>query len=66
MLNPVHLKTLTVVLRFGSFADAARYMGYTSSAVSQQISALERQLKVRLFDRDARSIRPTSAAVEIA
>ncbi len=62
MLNPVHLRTLATVLRCGSFADAARQLGYTPSAVSQQISTLERQLKVALFERDARSIRATPAA----
>jgi DNA-binding transcriptional LysR family regulator len=62
MLNPVHLRTLATVLRCGSFADAARQLGYTPSAVSQQISTLERQLKVSLFERDARSIRATPAA----
>lgn len=66
MLNLVQLQTLTVVLKFGSFADAARHLGYTPSAVSQQISALERQLKVTLFERDAHSIRATPAAEEIA
>ena len=62
MLNPVHLRTLSTVVRCGSFADAARQLGYTASAVSQQISTLERHLKVPLFERDARSIRPTPAA----
>jgi DNA-binding transcriptional LysR family regulator len=62
MLNPVHLQTLRTVLRAGSFADAARQLGYTPSAVSQQISTLERQLKIALFERDAHSIRPTTAA----
>lgn len=37
MLNPLHLRTFIVVLRTGSFAEAARSLGYTSSAVSQQI-----------------------------
>lgn len=27
MLNPVHLRTLTAVVRTGSFADAARQLG---------------------------------------
>jgi len=66
MLNPVHLRTLSVVLRTGSFAEAARRLGYTGSAVSQQISTLERQLKTTLFERDAHSIRATSAAEFIA
>ena len=41
MLNPLHLRTLSVVLRTGSFAAAGRHLGYTGSAVSQQMSALE-------------------------
>ncbi len=61
MLNPVHLRTLTTVIRTGSFADAARRLGYTGSAVSQQIAALERAVKVPLFERDAHSVRPTAA-----
>nr|WP_255427410.1 LysR family transcriptional regulator [Yimella sp. cx-51] len=65
-MNPVHLQTLVTVLRTGSFADAARDLGYTSSAVSQQIAALERSLKVTLFDRSARSITPTPAATLVA
>ncbi len=62
MLNPIHLKTLQTVLRCGSFADAARQLGYTGSAVSQQMSALERQVRLPLFDRDAHGIRATPAA----
>jgi hypothetical protein len=41
VLNPLHLRTLSVVLRAGSFAAAGRQLGYTGSAVSQQMSALE-------------------------
>lgn len=66
VLNPVHLQTLVTVLRTGLFADAARELGYTSSAVSQQIAALERSLKITLFDRSARSISPTPAAMLLA
>lgn len=57
MLNPVHLRTLAMVLRTGSFAEAARRLGYTGSAVSQQISILERQLRTALFERDTASER---------
>ncbi|GAT87409.1 LysR family transcriptional regulator [Paenarthrobacter nicotinovorans] len=66
MLNPVHLRTLTVVLRTGSFADAAREIGYTGSAVSQQVAALERAVQAPLVERDAQSIRPTEAAKFLA
>jgi DNA-binding transcriptional LysR family regulator len=66
MLNPVHLRTLTTVVRTGSFADAARRLGYTGSAVSQQIASLERAVKVPLFERDAHSVRPTAAGEFIA
>lgn len=62
MLNPLHLRTLMVVLRTGSFAEAARRLGYTGSAVSQQMAGLERAIKMSLFERDAHGIRPTPTA----
>lgn len=62
MLKPLHLLTLQSVLRSGSFAIAARDLGYTASAVSQQISALEKETGLVLFEREAHGIRPTSAA----
>lgn len=66
MLNPTHLRTLEAVLTSGSFADAARHLGYTPSAVSQQVASLERQLRVTLFEREAHAIRPTAAALTVA
>ncbi len=51
------------VTRLGSFAAAASRLGYTASAVSQQMSALERDTGVDLFQRSARSIHPTEAAL---
>src|SRR5919198_4924549 len=62
MINPLHVQTVREVVRSGSFADAARNLGYTASAVSQQVAALERASGVVLFERRARSIRPTDAA----
>lgn len=56
------LSTLDVVIREGSFAAAGRQLGFTASAVSQQISALERRLGITLFERQAKSIVPTEAA----
>lgn len=66
MLNPIHLQTLQTVLRTGSFADAARVLGYSGSAVSQQMSALERTVRTPLFERDAHGVRPTRVAQFIA
>src|SRR6478752_6021680 len=63
LINPVHLRTLVEVVRLGSFAAAATRLGYTASAVSQQMSALERDTGVALLQRSARSINPTEAAV---
>ncbi|WP_140416387.1 helix-turn-helix domain-containing protein, partial [Arthrobacter globiformis] len=48
MINALHLRTFIVVLRTGSFAEAARSLGYTGSAVSQQMSCLERSVKMTL------------------
>jgi DNA-binding transcriptional LysR family regulator len=66
MVNPVHLRTLLEVIRLGSFAAAAARLGYTASAVSQQMSALEKDTGTVLFERSARSVLPTEAAVVMA
>ncbi|MDQ1042234.1 LysR family transcriptional regulator [Streptomyces sp. V4I2] len=62
MLKPLHLLTLKVVVASKSFAIAARDLGYTASAISQQISALEKETGLVLFEREAHGIRPTTAA----
>jgi DNA-binding transcriptional LysR family regulator len=62
MLNPVHLQTLGVVVNTGSFASAARELGYTASAVSQQMEALERASGLTLFERGARGVAVTGPA----
>lgn len=66
MINPLHLRTLVAVIRLGSFAEAARHLGYTSSAVSQHVAGLEKSVRLQLFERDAHSVRPTAAAELLA
>lgn len=66
MLQPVQLRTLQEVLLTGSLAAAGARLGFTASAVSQQIAALERQTGLVLFERGPRSVRPTAAAHALA
>jgi len=66
MLNPAHLRTLVAVARTGSFAAAANVLGYSASAISQQMAALEKECGVALFDRTARAIEITAAGRELA
>ena len=46
-----HLAALRAIAEEGTFAGAARRLGYTQSAVSQQIAALERITSARLVER---------------
>src|SRR5262250_2849915 len=54
-------RTFVTVCRLGSLSAAAAELGYTQSAVSRQIAALERQVGVPLAERHARGVRPTAA-----
>ena len=45
------LRTLALVLDLGSISAAADVLGYTQSAVSQQLAALEREAGMELVDR---------------
>jgi DNA-binding transcriptional LysR family regulator len=49
------------VVDSGSYAEAARRLGLTRSAISKAVSELERHLGVRLLDRTTRRVMPTEA-----
>ncbi len=50
-IDPRTLRALVAVAEAGSFRAAARSLGYTQSAVSHQIAAIERRLGVTVFVR---------------
>jgi DNA-binding transcriptional LysR family regulator len=57
------LRTFVTVARLGSFSAAATELRYTQAAVSQQIAALENDLKVTLLNR--RPVTPTEAGARL-
>ena len=59
------LRTLGLVLDLGSISAAADVLGYTQSAVSQQLAALERETGVVLVDRSQRPLRATPAGAAL-
>ncbi|MDX3312106.1 LysR family transcriptional regulator [Streptomyces sp. ME08-AFT2] len=58
-MDPHLLRTYVTVARLASFSEAARELGYTQSAVSQHVAALEQDLGTRLLTR--RPVAPTTA-----
>jgi DNA-binding transcriptional LysR family regulator len=52
------------VLQHGSFSEAARRTGTPVSTLSRKVSALERQLGVRLLERTTRAVNPTDSGRE--
>ena len=61
MLDVKRMKVLREVAAESSFSAAAQKLGYTQSAVSQQIAALERETGTVLIERNPRGIRLTDA-----
>ncbi|MGW1836124.1 LysR family transcriptional regulator [Streptomyces sp. BBFR2] len=62
-MDPRLLQTFSAVVTQGSFSKAAGQLGYTQSAVSQQIASLEAELGVELIRR--RPVGPTEAGARL-
>src|SRR5437763_16709006 len=62
MLDVRRLRMLREVSLHGTIRAAASSLSFTPSAVSQQLSALERELGIELLERRGRSVRLTPAA----
>ena len=62
--HPIDLRSLqafVAVCDTGSMTAAAKQLGVSQSAISQAVSALEREQGTSLFDRDSRPPRANSA-----
>ncbi|MER5931225.1 LysR family transcriptional regulator [Streptomyces sp. NPDC002054] len=66
MLDLSRLRALHAVALHGSVAGAAAALGYTPSAVSQQIAKLERETRTTLLERRGRGIALTEEAQHLA
>ncbi len=63
MLDVRRMQVLRTVVTSGSVTAAATALGYTPSAISQQIAALEKEAGTALLERVGRGVRPTEAGL---
>lgn len=61
MLDVRRMQVLRAVVTSGSITAAATNLGYTPSAISQQISVLEREAGLPLLEKVGRGVQPTAA-----
>jgi DNA-binding transcriptional LysR family regulator len=66
MLDLHRLRIFRSVVASGSVQAAASNLGYTPSAVSQHVTALQRETGLELLEKAGRGIRPTSAGLALA
>ena len=64
-LSSTSLRTFREVAQAGSFSAAALSVGYTQSAISRQVAALEAAVGHRLFDRGRQGVTLTSAGARL-
>ncbi|MFD3522307.1 LysR family transcriptional regulator [Streptomyces sp. NPDC058653] len=61
MLDVRRMQVLRAVVTSGSITAAAANLGYTPSAISQQVAALEKEAGISLLERVGRGVQPTEA-----
>lgn len=61
MIDVRRMQVLRAVVTSGSVTAAAAHLGYTPSAVSQQVAALEKEAGIALLERVGRGVQPTAA-----
>ena len=66
MVDAHRVRIFLSVMASGSVNAAAAHLGYSPSAVSQQIAALQKETGLTLFTRHGRGIEPTPAAHTLA
>lgn len=60
------MRVFRSVVTSGSITGAAANLGYTPSAVSQQVAALEKEVRMPLLEKAGRGVRPTAAGTLVA
>jgi len=63
-LNLRHLEALSVIARAGSMSAAAEQVNLSQPALAQAVGKLERNLEIRLFERQAVGMRPTASGLD--
>lgn len=66
MIDLQRLRVLRSVVATGSVSAAAAMLGYTPSAISQQLATLQRETGLQLVQRRGRGIEPTAAGRTLA
>ncbi|WP_189058501.1 LysR family transcriptional regulator [Longimycelium tulufanense] len=66
MLDVRRLQILRAVVTSGSVTAAATNLGYTPSAISQQLAVLEKETRTPLLEKAGRGVRPTAAGLLLA
>jgi DNA-binding transcriptional LysR family regulator len=64
-LSPTALNVFREIAQAGSFSAAALSLGYTQSAISRQVAALEAAVGHRLFDRGRQGVTLTPAGARL-